>query len=324
VNSLIHADYRGQGGIVIEKYRDRFEVSNPGTLLLSIDQILTGGISECRNKALQTMFLMIGGGERAGSGMDKIRQGWRSQHWRYPGIQQQLQPDRVRLILPMVSLLPEDSLERLQSRFGERFTRLSELEVQALVTAEVEGGVTNVRLREMSGAHPADVTGILQGLVTRGFLLPVGQKRWTIYRLPQEMPSDADSAQIGKDSSHMAPPNSSHMDDSSHKQLADLSRRLKATHEEVARLVERAAPARKSRRLCPDQISKIILQLCYGRYLTAFDLAMLMDRNAASLRNRFLTPMVEKGLLERKYLAAPNRPDQAYTSRRNSATEKKP
>ena len=30
VNALIHADYRGQGGIVIEKYRDRFELSNPG------------------------------------------------------------------------------------------------------------------------------------------------------------------------------------------------------------------------------------------------------------------------------------------------------
>ena len=36
VNVLIHADYRGQGGVVIEKHRDRFELSNPGTLLLPV------------------------------------------------------------------------------------------------------------------------------------------------------------------------------------------------------------------------------------------------------------------------------------------------
>ena len=34
VNALIHADYRGMGGVVIEKYPDRFELSNPGTLLV--------------------------------------------------------------------------------------------------------------------------------------------------------------------------------------------------------------------------------------------------------------------------------------------------
>src|SRR5262249_39836125 len=32
VNAMIHADYRGQGGIVVEKYKDRLEMSNPGTL----------------------------------------------------------------------------------------------------------------------------------------------------------------------------------------------------------------------------------------------------------------------------------------------------
>ena len=40
VNALIHADYQGQGGIVVEKLRDAFEFSNPGTLLVSFDQLL--------------------------------------------------------------------------------------------------------------------------------------------------------------------------------------------------------------------------------------------------------------------------------------------
>ena len=72
VNALIHADYLGQGGVIIEKYKDRFEFSNPGSLLISIDQLLKGNTSECRNKSLQIMFTMIGAAERAGSGIDKI------------------------------------------------------------------------------------------------------------------------------------------------------------------------------------------------------------------------------------------------------------
>ena len=152
VNSMIHADYRGQGGIVIEKQVDRLEFSNPGSLLLSHEQILRGGVSECRNKALQTMFQLIGRGEKAGSGIDTIRQGWRSQHWRSPSLRESTQPDRAVLILPMVSMLPAESLARLRAKFGSAFERLTEVEAQVLVTADVEGEVSNLRMQEMAAA----------------------------------------------------------------------------------------------------------------------------------------------------------------------------
>ncbi len=118
VNALIHADYQGQGGIVIEKYPDHFEFSNSGSLLISLDQIMKGGVSECRNKSLQLMFTMIGAAERAGSGIDKIKAGWNSQHWRLPIVKEQMHPDRVHWILPMVSLIPETALNKLKSRFA--------------------------------------------------------------------------------------------------------------------------------------------------------------------------------------------------------------
>lgn len=145
VNALIHADYQGQGDIVVEKFRDAFEFSNPGTLLVSFDQLLRGNVSECRNKALQTMFMLIGAAEKAGSGVDKMRRGWASQHWRLPIVREQAQPDRVTWRLPMVSLIPETSLYRLKNIFGSQFNRFSKHEVQALVTADVEGTVDNVR-----------------------------------------------------------------------------------------------------------------------------------------------------------------------------------
>ena len=201
VNTLIHTDYRGQGGIVIEKYADRFEFSNPGSLLVSFDQLMAGNVSECRNKTLQTMFMLIGLGEKAGSGIDKIRRGWASQHWRSPKISDQFQPDRVKWSLPMVSLIPDDALERLKDLFGSKFRRFSKLEVQALVTAELEGVVDNARMRQITGGHPAEMTIVLQRLVGKTALIQEGYGRWTRYRLPTR------SGSVHKDghSPHKAP-----------------------------------------------------------------------------------------------------------------------
>jgi len=58
----------------------------------------------------------------------------------------------------------------------------------------------------------------------------------------------------------------------------------------------------------------MILQLCSGRWLTRRELAELLQRNADSLRSRFLTPMVEHGLLCMRYPDTPNRSDQAYSA----------
>lgn len=121
------------------------ELSNPGSLLVSIEQMMLGGVSECRNKSLQIMFQLIGGGEKAGSGMDKILRGWASQQWRVPLIRTQMRPDRVRLILPMVSLLPENAVQTLRGRFGSLFDSPGSAERQAVVTAEAEGTVSNGR-----------------------------------------------------------------------------------------------------------------------------------------------------------------------------------
>lgn len=86
--------------------------------------------------------------KKAGSGIDKIRRGWASQKWRWPLIQEQYRPDRVQIIMRIVSLLPEDSLIRLKQIFGFNIARLDAREVQSLVTAEMQGSVSNQRLQD--------------------------------------------------------------------------------------------------------------------------------------------------------------------------------
>ncbi len=321
-NALIHGDYRGEGGIVVEKYRDRLEVSNPGTLLVSLDQLLRGGISECRNKSLQKMFLMVGAAEQAGSGIDKIRRGWGSQHWRWPSILEQVQPARVRLVMPMVSLMPEEALAELRQRFGPRFARLSEEEVQAVVTAHVEGQVSNGRMREITNHHPADLTKMLQGLVQKGLVQQDGQRRWATYRLVEpkvrtlvgSVHSPANSTHSGRDSVHKES-DSTHNVGSVQNADWDSSLSLQDLDPQVLEELRRMAlPAQVSDRLQPDKSRRLILGLCTGRFLTAVHLGELMNRSSAALRARFLKPMVEAGLLRLRYPDKPNRPDQAYTA----------
>jgi len=354
VNSLIHADYRGQGGVVVEKFRGRFEFSNPGSLLLSFDQVVRGGVSECRNKSLQLMFQMIGGGEKAGSGIDKIRQGWASQKWSPPTLQETTQPDRVRLVLPLVSVLPEDSLAELKARFGQRFDGLGPLEVQSLVTALHEGSVSNSRMRLESNEHATDLTKMLQGLVAKGLLDQIGQKRGAFYVLPSVASgsqqrggtpniSKGDSQHNDRDSSH-SDQNSTHKaealagsgsgdsrsateaipvtGDSLHSDVAGEELFLNSLHtadefsaEEWEHLRRIAQPAHDNNRLAGEQTRAIILELCQGRLLTAAQLGDLMNRNPDSLRNRSLSRLVEEGLLLRRFSREPNRPDQAYTTK---------
>jgi ATP-dependent DNA helicase RecG len=298
VNALIHADYKGQGGVVIEKYKDRFEFSNPGSLLISLDQVFQGNISECRNRSLQTMFTMMGAAEKAGSGVDKIRRGWSSQHWRSPGVRERTQPDRVVWSLPMISLIPQESLAKLQRRFGPKFAAFTPLEVQALVTADLEGGVDNARMRQITAEHPADITRLLQNLVGKEALHQEGQGRWTRYRIVPAI----DSLHKGVDSLHKG------VDSLHTKETSD---------REWDALIKIAEPARQNERLSTKQIESILLRLCEDHWLTRKRLAELLNRNEEGLRARFLAPMVEHGLLRLRHPEKPNRVDQAYTKNRH-------
>ncbi|MFN7097007.1 MAG: RNA-binding domain-containing protein [Gammaproteobacteria bacterium] len=313
VNALIHADYQGVGGIVVEKFPDRFNFSNPGTLLISLDQLLRGNVSECRNKALQQMFMMFGAAEKAGSGVDKIRKGWASQHWRSPLVNELTRPDRVYWQLPMVSLLPDDSQKRLEQSFGNKFKNFSKFEVQALVTADVEGFVDNARMRQITGNHAADITRVLQGLVAKNALIQEGQARGSRYRLPfDSVHNGLNSVHNGLDSVHNGLNSVHNEQELVHNNISSANKSGAA--DEMILLHKIAISARENKRLAPKDMEQAILELCKGRWLSRKQLSELLQRNSDGLRSRFLTPMVEHGLLYLRYPDKPNRVDQAYTS----------
>lgn len=103
-NTLIHCAYTVMGNITIDRYPDRIVMSNPGTMLISMGQYKEGGHSVCRNPLLQKMFVMVGVGEKCGSGADIIAKGWTDNGWTpLPAIEQRHQPERIETTMNIVA-----------------------------------------------------------------------------------------------------------------------------------------------------------------------------------------------------------------------------
>lgn len=186
VNTLVHADYTGRVSVLVVKRPDLFGFRNPGGLRLPLEQVLQGGISDCRNRLMHQMFLLIGLGERGGSGVPKIYSGWRSQHWRPPALYEKPEPEQTLLELRMLDLLPEGVVEQLRERFGVRFESLEHTARLILATAAIERVVSHNRLLEICDTHAHDLSQLLARLVREGFLVPDGRSRGMIYHLPGE------------------------------------------------------------------------------------------------------------------------------------------
>ncbi|WP_199911726.1 putative DNA binding domain-containing protein [Dongshaea marina] len=84
VNTLVHADFSDRVSVLVVKRPDMFGFRNPGLMRIPLADVISGGVTDCRNRILHQMFLLIGLGERAGSGMPKIFSGWKSVNWRTP------------------------------------------------------------------------------------------------------------------------------------------------------------------------------------------------------------------------------------------------
>ena len=100
-NCLVNADFYIRRGIVIKKEIHQITLENPGYIRTGKKQMLKGGISDPRNKALMKMFNLIGIGERADSGVPDIFAVWKNEGWEEPTVEEQFDPNRTLLILPL-------------------------------------------------------------------------------------------------------------------------------------------------------------------------------------------------------------------------------
>ena len=297
VNSLIHADHLSTRPIVITKLKNAFSFFNPGRLRISLQQLYDGGISDPRNPNLQKMFQMLGLSEKAGSGFGKILRAWREQQWLRPLVSEKLDLDMTSVALPMVSLIPENVEKELKEIVGDNYCGLTELDRIVLVMAHQYGDIYNTDIQVFSSEHPRDIGECLKRLVNKGWLERSGQGRGTHYSLINKQQPDLLSF---IPSSEHYEDNSEHYDESS---------------EHYKRLQEIATPVRETGRTSKEVVEQVILELCSEHYLPLRTLAQLLGREPDSIRNHYVNPMLERGLLEARYPEQPNHPQQGYKNK---------
>ena len=334
-NTLIHADYTGRISVLAVKGPDMFGFRNPGLMRVPVEQAVHGGISDCRNRRIQDMFRYVGFGDHAGSGIPKIYRNWKAQHWRLPLLYEDAVHEQTLLELRMISLLPEQSVKMLDELFGERFTKLPELERVILITAATEERVHHGRIKEISSEHPKDISAALSHLVQEGMLIKEGETRASVYYLPGQKPvelplSFLDNLETNSPDlngrSHDLSGNSPDKGGSS----PDLSRSSQGLDGNLLGLDGNLLGLTRKRdailasfglekvpgKMTQDAMRKFIVRLCDNSFVTLQDLSKLLNRNQTFIQQDYISGMLSEGLLELKYPDNKNHPNQAYRRKR--------
>ncbi|MEN8264614.1 MAG: RNA-binding domain-containing protein [Nitrospirota bacterium] len=293
VNTLIHADHMSSRPILIVKSQNMFYFNNPGRLRIPIDRLYEGGISDPRNPSLQKMFQMLGLGEKAGSGFQKILRAWREQEWFIPFVSEKLDTDITTVSLPMISMIPEQVEKELKVIVGSAYTALTEIDRLALVLAHRFGKISNADIKQYRREHSREIGERLKYLVYKGWLSTSGQGRGMRYQLA-----------MSEESTDLFSQRFEH--------LEGRSEHLESNSEHYKKLITIANPVREKRRVNKELVQSTILTLCSDEYLTLRTLANLLHRTPDSLRNHYINPMIKEKKLNLRYPDNPNHPQQGY------------
>lgn len=333
VNTLVHADYTGRVSILVVKRPDMFGFRNPGGLRLPLEQVIRGGESDCRNRILHQMFLLVGLGERGGSGIPRIYGGWKSQHWRPPHLTEKDEPEQTLLTLQMADLLPDSVVVQLRSMFGPKFDELDYTARLVMATAAMERVVSHSRLLEICDAHSHDLSILLARLVKAGMLESDGRSRGTVYFLPGDSPPTPEQVFVGpafSDSAANIRSSSEHSELSSeYSEHANYERdaqgRLLSPHldapvvDELAALdatfratLEHMVHEPRQGKLSTSRMEAVILAVCSGQFVPLAVLAELLSRNSDGLRQQYLSRMVRVGQIVLAFPTKPTHEKQAY------------
>lgn len=159
---------------------DAITIENPGDFRLPIEEARKPGASDPRNEVMLKIFSFANIGERAGSGMGTIENGWTTGGYAAPRYEVTFGPDRTTLTLPLVS--PEwtssktvgdrrNSVEVLSKTVEDELTSTQRAVIAFLDaagpsrTAEIAEGIgmgtsqTNVVLRRLIDLGLVDVSG---------------------------------------------------------------------------------------------------------------------------------------------------------------------
>ncbi|MGX2961925.1 ATP-binding protein [Peribacillus sp. JNUCC 23] len=344
INTLVHSDYYGEGGVVVEKEKALFRFSNPGLFRISIEQALEGNISNLRNPNLFKMFILIGLCKRTGSGLRGIETTWRHYGNDAFDLIQDSESERTILTLHVtLNLLEEEEQsETIIENDLPLFPEEDELLMENFDVFENSENEKNNSYN--SGSDVVDKNDNSYNSEEISY-----NNKGYSYNNGSDSYNKDDNSYNSEDNSCNKQGNSCNNDydsynkekrslDSFNDVLNSYNSEVHATNEgktniEVSNstngseeeeinvsspkeikeiLWEISELARRKKRLSPSVMEEMIVRLCAYKPLMIKELADLLERTPDGLRNNYLVKLLNKGRVRLKYPNQINHPRQAY------------
>jgi len=311
INALVHADYSERLSILIVKRPDMFGFRNPGLMRIPIEIAIKGGESDCRNRNIQKMFMLIGYAEKAGSGIPKIFQSWNKYNWTKPLLYEKNEYHPQTLLeLRTINLLDEETINKLKSIFKDKFNTLNEPEITILATAYIEEEINHKRILEILDIHPSDASNILKKLTEEEFLQKNGVGKGSTYKLNTEgirVSTKGITSSTGGITNDTKGITTSTEGVRFYKQ----EEIPKEILEEIKKII---APISDKQRVKKEIMHSLIIEICKYGYFSPELLSEILNRSKDTIKD-YISELVAKGDLY-PYFSSPNSPRQAYTSKR--------
>ena len=186
VNALTNANWFERRGVVCVWDDEAITVANPGDFRMPVEEACKPGSTDPRNEAMMRMFAMVEIGERAGSGMDKIFEGWAWAGYAEPSYEVAYGPDRTTLTLPLAST--GDRTRKAVDSSGRFRTEATET-ARAAILALFPDRRTALKSAEVAGRIGLGKTRtneLLRGLVGDGLIVAEGSARNRVYRRAEQ------------------------------------------------------------------------------------------------------------------------------------------
>jgi predicted HTH transcriptional regulator len=178
-NALIHADYHGRQGIVIDKYPERIKISNPGILRISKAVAVAGGTSDARNVKIFNIFSLVKIGERSGMGLSQLFGNWEEAGYDKPQLSEVFNPERTMVEIAVeVAEKYGEVAEKVAEKHGEVAEKvaekLSETEERIIALIRSNAHITQKMLSDAIGLTRQYIGRCMDSLQSRNIIRRIG------------------------------------------------------------------------------------------------------------------------------------------------------
>jgi len=315
VNALMHRSYRIDRPTQVIRYSNRIEIINAGFSLKNESQLGEPG-SQQRNTNIAAIFHETNIAETKGTGIRVMREQMKAAGFTPPTFESDRSADCFNTRFQLHHFLNELDLRWLE-RFGD--IELSEAQRYALIFVRENGAINNPTLRQLTNSGDTLATSSeLRKLRSLGFLEKKGAGTATYYvagsKIP-ELEETENRSEHGTLEPELGTLASEH--GTLESELGTLPENEVALLQEVKALREHLPEALRTSigqlgERPGEAVREVIVSLCQWRPLKADQIALLLDRNARSLRRDHLSPMVETDRLQLAYPEMERHPNQAY------------